>query len=64
MFKKLLIATSCMLAMATGAFAEKLTQAPIDFEIYGTLNALYKSQTSWNAGAFDSKDRNDEYRLN
>jgi len=46
-----------MLAMATGAFAEKLTQAPVDFEIYGSLNSLYKSQTSYRAGLLDSQDR-------
>lgn len=57
MLRKMIVATSCMLALATGAFAEKLTKTPVDFEIYGTLKSTYKQQTNWRASLLDSKDR-------
>ncbi len=60
MLKKILVSTSCILTLTTGAFAEKLTQMPVDFEIYGTLKTLYKVQNNRRAGLLDSKDRFNE----
>ncbi len=59
MLKKLLVASACTMAFATGAFAEKITKAPVDLEIYGDLEAVYKIQNDYNT-PLDSWDYFDE----
>lgn len=55
MLKKLLVASACMMAFATGGFAEKLTKTPVDLEIYGDLEAYYKMQNDYRT-LLDSDD--------
>ncbi len=55
MLKKLLVASACMMAFANGGFAEKLTQTPVNLEIYGAAEAYYKMQNDYRA-LLDSSD--------
>ncbi len=55
MLKKLIVASACMMAFATGGFAEKLTKTPVDLEIYGDLESYYKLQTDYRT-PLDSSD--------
>jgi len=57
MIKRMFLATLCMLTIATGAFAEKLTKTPINLEFYGGIKTTYKQQSNFRASLLDSKDR-------
>jgi hypothetical protein len=55
MLKKLVVASACMMAFAIGGYAEKLTKTPVDLEIYGALESVYKIQNDYRT-PLDSAD--------